>query len=53
MRSAAISRFVLAVGTFITVTMKTGAIQTGIGRLAPWPSSSSSARFVGIAAATG
>ena len=26
--------FVLAVGAFITVTMKTGAIQTGIGRLA-------------------
>jgi uncharacterized ion transporter superfamily protein YfcC len=32
--SAAIFLFVLAVGAFITVTMKTGAIQTGIGRLA-------------------
>jgi uncharacterized ion transporter superfamily protein YfcC len=32
--SAAIFFFVLAVGAFITVTMKTGAIQTGIGRLA-------------------
>jgi uncharacterized ion transporter superfamily protein YfcC len=31
--SAAIFLFVLAVGAFITVTMKTGAIQTGIGRL--------------------
>lgn len=52
--SAAISRLALAVGAFIMVTMKTGAIQPGIGRLAaPWPPSSSSARFVGIAAATG
>jgi uncharacterized ion transporter superfamily protein YfcC len=32
--SAAIFLFVLAVGAFITMTMKTGAIQTGIGRLA-------------------
>ena len=32
--SAAIFFFVLAVGAFITVTMKTGAIETGIGRLA-------------------
>jgi uncharacterized ion transporter superfamily protein YfcC len=32
--SAGIFFFVLAVGAFITVTMKTGAIQTGIGRLA-------------------
>jgi uncharacterized ion transporter superfamily protein YfcC len=32
--SATILFFVLAVGAFITVTMKTGAIQTGIGRLA-------------------
>jgi uncharacterized ion transporter superfamily protein YfcC len=32
--SAAIFLFVLAVGAFITVTMKTQAIQTGIGRLA-------------------
>ena len=32
--SATIFLFVLAVGAFITVTMKTGAIQTGIGRLA-------------------
>ena len=32
--SAMIFLFVLAVGAFITVTMKTGAIQTGIGRLA-------------------
>src|SRR5438270_2410849 len=32
--SAAIFLFVLAVGAFITVTMKTLAIQTGIGRLA-------------------
>jgi uncharacterized ion transporter superfamily protein YfcC len=32
--SAAIFFFVLAVGAFITVTMKTEAIQTGIGRLA-------------------
>jgi len=32
--SAAIFFFVLAVGAFITVTMKTQAIQTGIGRLA-------------------
>jgi uncharacterized ion transporter superfamily protein YfcC len=32
--SAAIFFFVLAVGAFITVTMRTGAIQTGIGRLA-------------------
>ena len=32
--SAPIFLFVLAVGAFITVTMKTGAIQTGIGRLA-------------------
>src|SRR4051794_5466951 len=32
--SAAIFLFVLAVGAFITVTMKTDAIQTGIGRLA-------------------
>ncbi len=32
--SAAIFFFVLAVGAFITVTMKTAAIQTGIGRLA-------------------
>ena len=32
--SAAIFFFVLAVGAFITVTMKTNAIQTGIGRLA-------------------
>jgi uncharacterized ion transporter superfamily protein YfcC len=32
--SAAIFLFVLAVGAFITVTMKTMAIQTGIGRLA-------------------
>jgi uncharacterized ion transporter superfamily protein YfcC len=32
--SAAIFFFVLAVGAFITVTMKTDAIQTGIGRLA-------------------
>ena len=52
--SAAFSRLALAVGAFIMVTMKTGAIQTGIGRLAaPWPPSSSSERFVGIAAATG
>ena len=32
--SAQIFFFVLAMGAFITVTMKTGAIQTGIGRLA-------------------
>jgi uncharacterized ion transporter superfamily protein YfcC len=32
--SAMIFLFVLAVGSFITVTMKTGAIQSGIGRLA-------------------
>lgn len=32
--SAMIFLFVLAVGAFITVTMKTGAIETGIGRLA-------------------
>jgi uncharacterized ion transporter superfamily protein YfcC len=32
--SAMIFLFVLAVGAFITVTMKTGAIQAGIGRLA-------------------
>ena len=32
--SAQIFLFVLAVGAFITMTMKTGAIQTGIGRLA-------------------
>lgn len=32
--SAAIFLFVLAVGAFITITMKTDAIQTGIGRLA-------------------
>lgn len=32
--SAQIFLFVLAIGAFITVTMKTGAIQTGIGRLA-------------------
>jgi uncharacterized ion transporter superfamily protein YfcC len=32
--SAAIFLFVLAVGAFITVTMKTDSIQTGIGRLA-------------------
>ncbi|HEY7270542.1 MAG TPA: YfcC family protein, partial [Dehalococcoidia bacterium] len=32
--SAKIFLFVLAVGAFITVTMKTGAIETGIGRLA-------------------
>ena len=32
--SAKIFLFVLAVGAFITVTMKTGAIQTGIRRLA-------------------
>jgi uncharacterized ion transporter superfamily protein YfcC len=32
--SAGIFLFVLAVGAFITVTMKTGAIQAGIGRLA-------------------
>jgi uncharacterized ion transporter superfamily protein YfcC len=32
--SAPIFLFVLAVGAFITVTLKTGAIQTGIGRLA-------------------
>jgi len=32
--SAQIFLFVLAVGAFITVTMKTGAIETGIGRLA-------------------
>ena len=32
--SAAIFLFVLAVGAFITVTMRTEAIQTGIGRLA-------------------
>jgi uncharacterized ion transporter superfamily protein YfcC len=32
--SAAIFLFVLAVGAFITVTLKTQAIQTGIGRLA-------------------
>jgi uncharacterized ion transporter superfamily protein YfcC len=32
--SAMIFLFVLAVGAFITVTMKTGAIQSGIGRLA-------------------
>src|SRR5436190_19014025 len=32
--SAAIFFFVLAVGAFITVTMKTEAFQTGIGRLA-------------------
>jgi uncharacterized ion transporter superfamily protein YfcC len=32
--SAQIFFFVLAVGAFITVAMKTGAIQTGIGRLA-------------------
>src|SRR6516164_5163198 len=32
--SAAIFLFVLAVGAFITVTMKTEAIQTGIGQLA-------------------
>jgi hypothetical protein len=32
--SAMIFLFVLAVGAFITVTMRTGSIQTGIGRLA-------------------
>jgi uncharacterized ion transporter superfamily protein YfcC len=32
--SAQIFFFVLAVGAFITITMRTGAIQTGIGRLA-------------------
>jgi len=32
--SAGIFFFVLAIGAFITVTLKTGAIQTGIGRLA-------------------
>ncbi len=32
--SARIFLFVLAVGAFITMTMRTGAIQTGIGRLA-------------------
>lgn len=32
--SAQIFLFVLAIGAFISVTMKTGAIQTGIGRLA-------------------
>lgn len=32
--SAQIFLFVLAIGAFITVAMKTGAIQTGIGRLA-------------------
>jgi uncharacterized ion transporter superfamily protein YfcC len=32
--SAKIFLFVLAVGAFVTVTMRTGAIQTGIGRLA-------------------
>ena len=32
--SAQIFFFVLAVGAFITITMKTGAIETGIGRLA-------------------
>ena len=32
--SAQIFFFVLAVGAFITMTMKTGAIETGIGRLA-------------------
>jgi uncharacterized ion transporter superfamily protein YfcC len=32
--AAQIFLFVLAIGAFITVTMKTGAIQTGIGRLA-------------------
>ena len=32
--SAQIFLFVLAVGAFITMTMKTGAIETGIGRLA-------------------
>ena len=32
--SAQIFFFVLAVGAFITVTMKTESIQTGIGRLA-------------------
>ena len=32
--SAQIFLFVLAIGAFITVTMKTGAIQNGIGRLA-------------------
>ena len=32
--SAQIFLFVLAIGAFITVTMKTGAIETGIGRLA-------------------
>ena len=32
--SAMIFLFVLAIGAFITVTMKTGAIETGIGRLA-------------------
>jgi uncharacterized ion transporter superfamily protein YfcC len=32
--SAQIFLFVLAIGSFISVTMKTGAIQTGIGRLA-------------------
>jgi uncharacterized ion transporter superfamily protein YfcC len=32
--SAQIFLFVLAIGAFITVTMKTGAVQSGIGRLA-------------------
>lgn len=32
--SAKIFLFVLAIGAFITITMKTGAIETGIGRLA-------------------
>ena len=32
--SAQIFLFVLAVGAFITITMKTGAIETGIKRLA-------------------
>ena len=32
--AAQIFLFVLAIGAFISVTMKTGAIQTGIGRLA-------------------
>jgi uncharacterized ion transporter superfamily protein YfcC len=32
--SAKIFLFVLAIGAFVTITMKTGAIETGIGRLA-------------------
>jgi uncharacterized ion transporter superfamily protein YfcC len=43
--SAVIFFFVLAVGAFITVTIKTGAIQIGIGRLAMRFSKSGSVLF--------